>query len=34
MLPVGIPKEIKEFENRVSLIPRDVKEIIENGIIV
>ena len=34
MLPVGIPKEIKEFENRVSLIPRDVKEIIKNGIIV
>jgi len=34
MLSVGIPKEIKEFENRVSLIPGDVKNIIDNGIIV
>jgi alanine dehydrogenase len=34
MLSVGIPKEIKEFENRVSLIPSDVKTIIDNGIIV
>jgi alanine dehydrogenase len=34
MLSVGIPKEIKEFENRVSLIPDDINKIIDNGIIV
>jgi alanine dehydrogenase len=32
MLSVGIPKEIKAFENRISLIPDDVKNIIDYGI--
>ena len=32
MLSVGIPKEIKACENRVSLVPDDVKTIIDCGI--
>ena len=32
MLSVGIPKEIKAFEYRVSLIPYDVKNIVDYGI--
>jgi len=32
MLSVGIPKEVKMFENRVSLIPDDVKKIVDYGI--
>jgi len=34
MRSVGIPKEIKECENRVSLIPYDIKKLIDCGIIV
>jgi alanine dehydrogenase len=32
MLSIGIPKEIKACENRVSLVPDDVKTIIDYGI--
>lgn len=32
MLSIGIPKEIKACENRVSLVPNDVKTIIDYGI--
>ena len=28
---VGIPKEIKEYENRVSLIPRSVASLVSSG---
>jgi alanine dehydrogenase len=34
MLSVGIPKEIKVCENRVSLIPEDIKKIVDSGILV
>ena len=34
MLSVGIPKELKINETRVSLIPEDVKTIVDEGIIV
>ena len=34
MLSVGIPKELKINETRVSLIPEDVKTIVDSGIIV
>lgn len=34
MLFVGIPLEIKSCENRVSLIPSDVKKIVDSGTIV
>ena len=34
MLSVGIPKEIKVCENRVSMIPDDIKKIVDSGILV
>jgi len=34
MLSVGIPKEIKVCENRVSMIPEDIKKIVDSGILV
>jgi len=34
MLSVGLPKEIKVCENRVSLIPEDIKKIVDSGILV
>ena len=32
MLSVGIPAELKANENRVSLIPSDVKMIVDEGV--
>ena len=32
MLSVGIPVELKANENRVSLIPSDVKKIVDEGV--
>jgi len=28
---IGVPKEIKNFEYRVGLVPSSVRELIENG---
>ena len=31
MYKIGIPKEIKEYENRVSIVPNDVKRLLDSN---